>query len=47
MQTVLKMDSLYAVIDENVSPHKQHIYANNYADEIHSHNASEISMLIH
>jgi len=38
MQMVLKMDSLYVVIDENVFQHKQHIYENKYVDEIHKNN---------
>lgn len=46
MQMVLKMDSLFLVIDENVSQHKQHIYANNYVDEIHKNNVKEIFPII-
>ncbi len=34
------------VIDENVFQHKQHIYENNYVDEIHMNNEEEISQLI-
>jgi hypothetical protein len=47
MQMVLKMDSLYVVIDENFFQHKQHIYVNNYVDEIHRNNEQEIVQLIH
>lgn len=46
MQMVLKMDSLYVVIVENVFQHKQHIYVNNYVDEIHRNNEEEIFLLI-
>ena len=46
MQMVLKMDSLFVVIDENVFRHKQHIYVNKYEDKIHMNNEEEIFRLI-
>ena len=46
MQMVLKMDSLFVVIDENIFQRKQHIYANKYVDETHMNNVEEIFQLI-